>query len=262
MTDAIQAAARAHPRRRRDPGTPWPFGAASRLVLIPDVRGLYGHYRDVTRRFAAEGFFTFAIDLYGRGARAADRVRVRSASRSPRAGDLTEAVDFVASRPKSAVAPSASPASAGRTVRHLGSLHGAAPSARQLVRHASPAGNDERKPASPLQSAAPSVLPRLSERRMESSRWRCGRATPSAASTRLEMSTYPSAGRLLQRYPAGCLSRRRRGRRLAERRRFCDRLKRVHREEPDVSSPPGAASQHDDRAPVSGPLPGTWVHLG
>lgn len=36
------------------------------LVLIPDVRGLSEHYRDVARRFAAEGFFTYAIDLYSR----------------------------------------------------------------------------------------------------------------------------------------------------------------------------------------------------
>jgi carboxymethylenebutenolidase len=36
------------------------------LVLIPDVRGLSEHYRDVARRFAAEGFFTLAIDLYSR----------------------------------------------------------------------------------------------------------------------------------------------------------------------------------------------------
>lgn len=40
-----------------------PFPA---LVLIPDVRGLAEHYRDVGRRFAAEGFFTFVIDLYSR----------------------------------------------------------------------------------------------------------------------------------------------------------------------------------------------------
>jgi carboxymethylenebutenolidase len=36
------------------------------LVPIPDVRGLSDHYRDVARRFAAEGFFTYAIDLYSR----------------------------------------------------------------------------------------------------------------------------------------------------------------------------------------------------
>ena len=36
------------------------------LVLIPDVRGLYDHFRDVARRFAAEGFATLAVDLYSR----------------------------------------------------------------------------------------------------------------------------------------------------------------------------------------------------
>jgi dienelactone hydrolase len=45
-------------------------GMAHRLdhyqVLIPDVRGLSEHYRDVARRFAAEGYFTLAVDLYSR----------------------------------------------------------------------------------------------------------------------------------------------------------------------------------------------------
>ena len=36
------------------------------LVLIPDVRGLVEHYRDIARRFAAQGFLTLAIDLYSR----------------------------------------------------------------------------------------------------------------------------------------------------------------------------------------------------
>lgn len=36
------------------------------LVLIPDVRGLYEHYRDVARRFAAGGYVTLAVDLYSR----------------------------------------------------------------------------------------------------------------------------------------------------------------------------------------------------
>jgi len=36
------------------------------LVLVPDVRGLSEHYRDVARRFATEGFFTLAVDLYSR----------------------------------------------------------------------------------------------------------------------------------------------------------------------------------------------------
>ena len=36
------------------------------LLLIHDVRGLYDHYRDVAHRFAGEGFFTVALDLYSR----------------------------------------------------------------------------------------------------------------------------------------------------------------------------------------------------
>ncbi|HXJ33642.1 MAG TPA: dienelactone hydrolase family protein [Candidatus Eisenbacteria bacterium] len=46
----------------------WPAGAGKRpgLVLIPDVRGLSEHYRDVARRFAGEGYVTLAVDLYSR----------------------------------------------------------------------------------------------------------------------------------------------------------------------------------------------------
>jgi carboxymethylenebutenolidase len=44
-----------------DAGAPFPG-----LILVPDVRGLGEHYRDVARRFAAEGFFTLAVDLYSR----------------------------------------------------------------------------------------------------------------------------------------------------------------------------------------------------
>lgn len=36
------------------------------IILIPDVRGLTEHYRDVARRLAQEGFFALAIDLYSR----------------------------------------------------------------------------------------------------------------------------------------------------------------------------------------------------
>lgn len=46
----------------------WPRGLAPvpGLVVVPDVRGPSEHYRDITRRFAAEGFAAFAIDLYSR----------------------------------------------------------------------------------------------------------------------------------------------------------------------------------------------------
>lgn len=41
-------------------------GASPGLVLVPDVRGLYDHFRDVARRFAGAGFATLAVDLYSR----------------------------------------------------------------------------------------------------------------------------------------------------------------------------------------------------
>jgi carboxymethylenebutenolidase len=41
-------------------------GGGPGLVLIPDVRGLSDHYRDVAVRFAGEGFVALAIDLYSR----------------------------------------------------------------------------------------------------------------------------------------------------------------------------------------------------
>jgi carboxymethylenebutenolidase len=46
----------------------WPEATARLpgLVVVPDVRGLGEHYRDVARRFAAEGFFALAVDLYSR----------------------------------------------------------------------------------------------------------------------------------------------------------------------------------------------------
>jgi carboxymethylenebutenolidase len=46
----------------------WPqaSGRAPGLIVIPDVRGLSEHYRDVARRFAGEGFFAMAVDLYSR----------------------------------------------------------------------------------------------------------------------------------------------------------------------------------------------------
>jgi carboxymethylenebutenolidase len=36
------------------------------VIVIHDVRGLTEHYRDIARRFAHEGFFALALDLYSR----------------------------------------------------------------------------------------------------------------------------------------------------------------------------------------------------
>ncbi len=76
------------------------------LVLIPDVRGLAEHYRDVARRFAAEGFFTLAIDVYSREG-APDLPDMAAVTRVLRAlpdrrvlDDLASAVRLVAARPE------------------------------------------------------------------------------------------------------------------------------------------------------------------
>jgi carboxymethylenebutenolidase len=76
------------------------------LVLIPDVRGLAEHYRDVARRFAAEGFFTLAFDVYSREGvpdlpdmAAVTRV-LRSLPDRRVLDDLASAVQVVAARPE------------------------------------------------------------------------------------------------------------------------------------------------------------------
>jgi carboxymethylenebutenolidase len=74
------------------------------LILIPDVRGLYEHYRDVARRFAAAGFATFAVDLYSREG-APELPDMEAVFRWMRAlpdrrviADLDAAADFLASQ--------------------------------------------------------------------------------------------------------------------------------------------------------------------
>jgi carboxymethylenebutenolidase len=43
------------------------------VVILPDVRGLHGFYRDLARRFAEAGIAALAIDYYGRTAENDDR---------------------------------------------------------------------------------------------------------------------------------------------------------------------------------------------
>ncbi len=88
----------------------WPPAPAASpgLVLVPDVRGLSEHYRDVARRFAAEGFFTLALDLYSREGPPVlpdmDAVfRWMAALPDARIlGDVASAVAYVAARPETA----------------------------------------------------------------------------------------------------------------------------------------------------------------
>ena len=74
------------------------------LVVVPDVRGLTDHYRDVARRFAREGFFALAVDLYSReGApdlpdMPAVFAWIESLPDPRIVGDLGAAVQYLASR--------------------------------------------------------------------------------------------------------------------------------------------------------------------
>jgi len=43
-----------------------PDGGGGGVVIIHDVWGLSDHYRDIARRFAAEGFVALAVDAYAR----------------------------------------------------------------------------------------------------------------------------------------------------------------------------------------------------
>ena len=77
-------------------------GSAPGVVLIPDVRGLQEHYRDLARRLAAEGFAVLAVDLYRRSgppeiATPADAMKwIRELSDPQVLADVQAAVDFLA----------------------------------------------------------------------------------------------------------------------------------------------------------------------
>jgi len=75
------------------------------VVLIPDVRGIYDHFRDLTRRLAGDGFTVLAVDLYRRTG-PPEITDVASAQRwiaglsDPDVlADVQAAVDFVAEQP-------------------------------------------------------------------------------------------------------------------------------------------------------------------
>ena len=76
------------------------------VIVIHDVRGLSEHYRDITRRFAGEGFFALAIDLYSReGAPLLPNVEaalawMRHLNDRRVLADIDGAVRFLSSRPE------------------------------------------------------------------------------------------------------------------------------------------------------------------
>ena len=76
------------------------------IVLIPDVRGLSEHYRDIARRFANEGFFALALDPYSREGTPelpdmeAVFAWLRQLNDRRVLGDIDAAVRFLGSRPE------------------------------------------------------------------------------------------------------------------------------------------------------------------
>jgi carboxymethylenebutenolidase len=76
------------------------------VIVIPDVRGLTEHYRDIARRLANEAVFALAIDLYSREG-APELTDIESALRWMRQlddrrvlADVDAAVRFLGSRPE------------------------------------------------------------------------------------------------------------------------------------------------------------------
>jgi len=149
----------------------WPPAGASLpgLIVIPDVRGLTEHYRDIARRFANEGFFALAVDLYSREG-APDLPDMPAVFKwirelpDPRVlGDLGAAVQYLASR--SEVARDR----IGITGYCMGGQYAlmaacsvpgiaACVSWYGMLRYAE---HDERKPASPLELAPRLACPYL-----------------------------------------------------------------------------------------------------
>ncbi len=82
------------PRHERSPA----------VIIVHDVRGLSEHYREIARRFAAEGFFALAIDLYSReGAPHVPTIEsalawMRELQDEQIIGDIDAAVRFLGSR--------------------------------------------------------------------------------------------------------------------------------------------------------------------
>lgn len=188
----------------------WPDGEAAGLpglVLVPDVRGLSAHYRDVARRFAGEGFFTLAVDLYSREGppELPDMAAVfRWIAALPDArvlGDLGAAVAYVARRPETGGRPT------GITGFCLGGQYalmaacsvpglGACVSWYGMLRYAE---RSDRTPASPLDLAPRLACPYLGlfgadDALIPSGDVEALRALLAAAGKTFQIRTYEGAG--------------------------------------------------------------------
>jgi carboxymethylenebutenolidase len=83
-----------------------PEEEAPGVVLVPDVRGLYDHYRELARRLAGEGFAVLAVDLYRKSGppkieSVEDAMRwIRELPDLDVLASLQEAVDFLVGLPE------------------------------------------------------------------------------------------------------------------------------------------------------------------
>jgi carboxymethylenebutenolidase len=142
---------------RPDAPGPW-----TGLVLVPDVHGLSDHYRDIATRYAAAGYLTLAVDLYGReGApRLADAAAAIAWIRDLPDGRVLD--DLVAARAHLATQAGARPDAIGVTGHCMGGQYAILAACRDrgwaacvawygMLRYAH---YDARNPASPLDRAA------------------------------------------------------------------------------------------------------------
>lgn len=81
------------------------------VVMIPDVRGLYDHFRELAARLAREGFAVLAVDLYRRTGPpeirdvASAMAWIRDLSDPQVLADVQQAIDFLAAHPAVAGQP-------------------------------------------------------------------------------------------------------------------------------------------------------------
>ena len=85
-----------------------PAGPAPGVVMVPDVWGLYDHYKALARRLAGEGFAVLAVDLYRRiggnppiSSPEEAMAWIEGLDDRQVLGDLQAGVDFLATGPSS-----------------------------------------------------------------------------------------------------------------------------------------------------------------
>jgi len=182
-------------------------GPHAAIVLVPDVHGLSDHYRDLARRYAAAGYLTLAVDLYGREGtpRLADLAAVQAWIRE--LPDDRVLADLVAARTYLAREAGARPTAIGVTGYCMGGQYAILAACRDrewaacvawygVLRYAH---YDERNPASPLDRGAHLGCPLLGlygedDGLIPVADVEAFRRAAEASGPPVEIETYPGAG--------------------------------------------------------------------